>query len=385
MAKKMGADMIRIVGMNIISPLGFSVEDNFEKIRNGETGIQFFPIGTFGLPESFYASFINNDHLSASFNRHHLWKEKEEPTKIEMASILSAISAIENASIDPSDEKTIFIFSTTKGNISSLRQENDQHVFLWNTAEVIAKTFHNNNTPIVISNACISGACAQIAAHRALSSGRYNTAIVIGVDMLSDFIISGFSCLKALSQTYCRPFDENRSGLNLGEAAATIIYKQTNENKGIELVTGAIRNDANHISGPSRTGEGSYNALQYVTRSIHKDDIAFINAHGTATLYNDEMESIAITRANLGNIPINSLKGYFGHTLGAAGILESILSCYAMRHHTILATKGFEHLGVTQPIHVSNRIYSTDKKYCIKLLSGFGGCNAALLFKDWGD
>jgi 3-oxoacyl-[acyl-carrier-protein] synthase-1 len=173
--------------------------------------------------------------------------------------------------------------------------------------------------------------------------------------------------------------------LNLGEAAATIIYKKLDPAEApgpIVLLDGSIRNDANHISGPSRTGEGSFRALQAILPSCAPGEVAFINAHGTATSYNDRMEAIAIERAGLGAVPANSLKGYFGHTLGAAGVLESIISTRALLDSTVLATCGFEkgEDGVC-PMLVSGENRQTEKLYCIKMLSGFGGCNAALLFK----
>jgi 3-oxoacyl-[acyl-carrier-protein] synthase-1 len=223
---------------------------------------------------------------------------------------------------------------------------------------------------------------------RALQNHRCSTVIVIGADVQSRFIVSGFQSFKALSPHDCKPFDKNRCGLNLGEAAATIIYQYVESNQinasDWIAVRGAIRNDANHISGPSRTGEGSYRALQAILCEEDREQIAFINSHGTSTAYNDEMESIAITRAQLQSVPVNSLKGYYGHTMGAAGILESILSMYAVDNHTVLATRGFEELGVSHPLLLSNKHTSTDKKAFIKLLSGFGGCNAALLFKKGG-
>ena len=146
---------------------------------------------------------------------------------------------------------------------------------------------------------------------------------------------------------------------------------------------GAIRNDANHISGPSRTGEGSYRALRTVLGDMNPNQLAFINTHGTATLYNDEMESVAVERAGLAQVPVNGLKGYYGHTMGAAGILETILSMQAVDDNNILATKGFETLGVTHPLVLSNENQPTDKRAFIKLLSGFGG-NAALLMAKGG-
>ena len=150
-------------------------------------------------------------------------------------------------------------------------------------------------------------------------------------------------------------------------------------------VSGAICNDANHISGPSRTGEGSYRALMAalgIPDQVGNDDIAFINVHGTSTLYNDEMESIAIDRAGLADVPVNTLKGYFGHTLGAAGVLETILSMAAVEDGTVLGTRGFEKLGVSRPLRLSsqNSPIEGGKQSFVKLLSGFGGVNAAMLF-----
>jgi 3-oxoacyl-[acyl-carrier-protein] synthase-1 len=236
---------------------------------------------------------------------------------------------------------------------------------------------------VVISNACISGASAQIAALRELDANCGDYAVVTGVDLLSKFVISGFQSFKALSTEVCRPFDVARSGLNLGEAAATLIYKRAGaENEGdIALLRGAIRNDANHISGPSKTGEGSFLALKAVLENLSPENPAFINAHGTATSYNDRMESIAVTRAGLNTVPVNSLKGYFGHTLGAAGVLESIISMQALREGVILPTYGFENGEQEYPLKVANSINVTEKSHFVKTLSGFGGCNAALLFK----
>jgi 3-oxoacyl-[acyl-carrier-protein] synthase-1 len=251
---------------------------------------------------------------------------------------------------------------------------------LWKTAKTISRFFGNRNTPLVVSNACISGAAAQIAAMRELQSERYRYAVVTGVDFLSKFILSGFQSFKALSSEICRPHDARRKGLNLGEAAATIIYRKDETTNSRSLIAGAVRNDANHISGPSRTGEGGFRALRYVLRNVAREDIAFINTHGTATPYNDATEATAIVRAGLQEVPVNSLKAYFGHTLGAAGILESIVSMQALEENTVLKSLNFDRQDTENRINISRENHSSDKKYFVKMLSGFGGCNAALLF-----
>ncbi|MDR1379993.1 MAG: hypothetical protein LBJ47_00765 [Tannerella sp.] len=310
-------------------------------------------------------------------------------TRLEKAAIVSIADALKGTGINPAGEEVIFVLSTTKGNIFLL-DENERagyeqdRLYLWRSAELIARFFGNVNRPVVVSNACISGAAALIAAQRELRSGRYAHAVVTGVDMLSEFIVTGFQSFKALSQEVCRPFDANRTGLNIGEAAATVIMTERPENEAkrgdIVFTAGAVRNDANHISGPSRTGEGSYLALRKVMEGVDPEEIAFVCAHGTATPYNDEMESVALTRAGLQHLPVNSLKGYFGHTLGAAGVMESILSVHALRDETILKTYGFETPGVTNPLDIVAENRHTAKRRCIKMLSGFGGCNAAALF-----
>jgi 3-oxoacyl-[acyl-carrier-protein] synthase-1 len=182
-----------------------------------------------------------------------------------------------------------------------------------------------------------------------------------------------------LSDEPCRPFSANRKGLNLGEASAAVVYAK-GDGEGWRMLGGGVRNDANHISGPSRTGEGSYLALRSVLKGLNSNDIAFVNAHGTATLYNDEMESIAIDRAGLADIPLFSLKGIYGHTMGAAGVLETILSMQAVEHGVVFGTHGYHGLGVSRQVNISADNRTTDKLSFVKLLSGFGGCNAAMKF-----
>jgi 3-oxoacyl-[acyl-carrier-protein] synthase-1 len=379
-----------IIGTNIISSLGFTTNENFENVKQGISGIKHYEANTFDLTEPFVASLIDKDRLNEEFLK---ISSKNSYTHLEKAAILSVFFANKEANIDLSNNRTVFIISTTKGNVNLLDMKYamgahlTSHIYLWHTAELITHFFGNPNTPIVVSNACISGAAAQITAMRTLQSGKYDYAVVTGVDLLSKFIISGFQSFKALSPELCKPFDKDRCGLNLGEAAATVILsneKFTMNNLG-RLAVGAVRNDANHISAPSRTGEGSYRALIQILSSLHSK-IAFINAHGTATLYNDAMEMYAIARAGLEEVPVNALKSYFGHTLGAAGVVESIISMKALREGLILKTLGHNE---SEPFLMNNKLYTlnickehlkTKKNYFIKMMSGFGSVNVALLF-----
>jgi 3-oxoacyl-[acyl-carrier-protein] synthase-1 len=230
--------------------------------------------------------------------------------------------------------------------------------------------------PLVISNACISGVVGMIMAMRLIRSGKYKRALVTGADVLSKFIVSGFQSFQSLSEQACRPFDRSRDGLSLGEGVGTLVISK--EHGDVELVEGAISNDANHISGPSRTGEGLLVSIQ---NTLNNNTVDLISAHGTATPYNDDMESVAISRAGLDKVPVNSLKGYFGHTLGAAGIIESIINIEAMKQHTIVSTMGFSDLGLAKNINVVDHTQHVEYNSILKTSSGFGGCNASALFR----
>ena len=379
--------MIVSVAHNIISPLGMTTAENYTAVKSGRSELKRHD-GLWQLPEPFTASLMDREVVNEKTADLHI---DDRYTFFEKMIILSASRAIAEAKIDAASDRVLFILSTTKGNVFLLDKRETgfppERVLLGLAAKQMTDYFHNPNTPLVVSNACISGVCAQIQAMRELESGRFDYVVTVGADVQSAFIVSGFQSFKALSVDPCKPFDANRTGLNLGDAAATLIYTKKDEVNENEWVAchGAIRNDANHISGPSRTGEGSYRALKVALGEVSPDKIAFINAHGTATLYNDEMESFAIERAGLSKVPVNGLKGYYGHTMGAAGIMETILSMQAIDDHNILATRGYETMGVTHPLVLSNQNQPTEKRAFIKLLSGFGGCNAALLFAKGGE
>lgn len=371
---------------NIISPLGYSTRENIDNILQGHSALRQHSL--WDIPEPFFGSLLCSETLFETAE-----KELESSialTKFEQLAILSAKRAIEESRIDPASPRTVFIISTTKGNVELLDTPitgiPSERVTPASSATIISRYFGNPNTPVVVSNACTSGACAQLLAARLLQNGYYDHAVVTGAEVQSKFIVSGFQSFKALAPEECRPYDKERKGLNVGEGAATIIYGATESVDAPagawRLIAGKINNDANHISGPSRNGEGSYRSLMGAVQEFDTREIAFINAHGTATLYNDEMESIAITRAGLSCIPVNSLKGYYGHTMGAAGVIETILSQRALESGTIPATRGFGTLGVTGDITVNNVNTATDKRAFVKLMSGFGGCNVALLFKQ---
>lgn len=382
----MSSDRIAVkIADNIVSPLGFTTAENLAAVKAGSSVLQRYDQWK-GVPEPFVASMFQPEQIEAAYAK---IGNSKPLTRFEKLALLSIRNALAKTDVDVTSSRTLLILSTTKGNVDLLRQQQDgvsvERVSLPCAAKAIAQQLGMPNEPLVVSNACISGACAQITAARLIAAGCYDDVVVCGADELSPFIISGFQSLKALTDQPCRPFDEDRTGINLGEAAATIIYREKQkatkkDAKGWTLVAGAIRNDAFHISGPSKTADGCYQALQSVIQNVRTDDIALINAHGTATFFNDEMESVAIHRAGLDSVPVNSLKGYFGHTMGAAGVLETIITAAALDEQLIIGTRGFQTLGTSRQINVIAQHQPTDKQSFVKLISGFGGCNAAMLF-----
>ena len=356
--------MAYIIADNIISPLGETSEENYLSVKAGRSGIRAYEPGTCNIPEGFYASLLFED--------------------FETLALKSAQKAIANARLELKGKRTAFILSSTKGNI-------EENISLADSAQRIASQLGIDSQPIVVCNACISGLSALILGNRLIDSDLYDAAIVCGCDTPRQFILSGFQSLKALSPEPCRPFDMERMGLNLGEAAATLILsKNPIQGNFWRMGDGFIRNDAFHISTPSKTADGLYLSLQRTLESFTKEissackqidmkeHLAFINAHGTATLFNDQMESVAIGRAGLSDLPANAYKSFWGHTMGAAGILETIISMKAIDDDTILGTRGFSELGVSGKMNICAENRPTDKKGFIKMLSGFGGCNATI-------
>jgi 3-oxoacyl-[acyl-carrier-protein] synthase-1 len=149
------------------------------------------------------------------------------------------------------------------------------------------------------------------------------------------------------------------------------------------MMSGATSNDANHISGPSRTGEELSVAIKraLAEAGLQSADINMVSAHGTATPYNDEMEAKALHLSGLSNAPLHSMKSYTGHTLGAAGVLESAMIIKAMQEQQLIPSAGYEEHGVSVPVNVTTAMQPATINYVLKTASGFGGSNAAIV---WG-
>lgn len=348
--------VIQLVADYIISPLGDGTTANLEAVLRGETRLREH--------SSVHGQPMQEPFVGSLFEQ---LPEMDGFTPFE-ALCIRAVEGTKAKGL--SSESCVFILSTTKGDIWTSPAD---------SARKIAGYFGNRVPPVVVSTACTSGVTAQVTALRLLNAGLYRRAVIIGCDVQNEFIVSGFQSFKALSSEPCRPFDVARQGLNAGEAVAAMVVESGTGDW--SLTTGTIHNDANHISGPSRTAEGSLRCLQDVLEDVTPEEIAFVSVHGTGTSYNDEMESIALQRAGLSDVPVSALKGNYGHTMGAAGLMETILSINALERGLILPSKGFSQQGTTYPVNLCADVRQTREQAFIKLLSGFGGVNAAVLWK----
>jgi 3-oxoacyl-[acyl-carrier-protein] synthase-1 len=359
--------MIYIGAEVIVSPLGDNAEANWQALSENRSGITLAQGVGFGGEDI---------HLSKITGL-------KGPLRFQQLVIkaLSALSRHIDASI-LSSGKTIVLISSTKGAL-----DDNLHDQFIETCAAVMQKFNLAHLPIIISNACISGVLALNVAGNMVESGQYEHVIVIGGDVVSDFVLYGFQSLFAVSAQPCTPFDVARNGITLGEGCGAALISSTKsvfQNAPLELLTGTSANDANHISGPSRTGEG---LVRSVSRTMQKhgtgqEEIDFICAHGTGTAFNDEMEAIAFDRLALSDKPLNSLKGYFGHTLGAAGVIETAVSMQMIRNSMLIKSAGFRNAGTSRPLNIILENEPKKLRTILKTASGFGGGNASLMIRD---
>jgi len=367
------------ISEHLITGLGCTTAENFQALAGGWPGLRKKTLPDLG-DQAYYVSDVDRAAL------HKISAPLDLPpefTHLETLLATSMAIAMRDLPCDPADTELLVIIASTKGNIDLLDQEtpypDDHPVHLRSTSRRIGGYFGFAKTPVILSHACTSGLMAVIMASRLLAAGRYTYAVVSGVDVIAPFTLSGFNALGAIDPEPCKPYDISRSGINLGEGCGTIILSSAEGTSEIVFTGGGISNDANHISGPSRTGAGLIQAARRAMREAGVSSVDYINAHGTATMFNDEMEAQAFHQLGLQDVPLNSLKGYWGHTLGAAGIIELIASIFSMRRDLLFASAGYQENGLTLPLNIIQESRETDVRSCLKTSSGFGGSNSALI------
>lgn len=394
----------------MITPLGEGVGKNFSAILRGESGVT----GTTDprITQSALTAGIIPEEVYVNV-RERLGARAKSLTRTEILTCGCLKSLIQSLpqELQPAlgNGRTGIVVATAKGNISALEgrcgsgsfiPSDDDKVLFSSMTRCISEFSGVLESDIrIISNACISGVSAIVAARRMLLVGDYDMVIVVGADTQNRFITSGFASFKSLSPELCRPYDESRCGLNLGEAAGAMALTSMpvrwscgldGESGYVTIDGGAVSDDANHISGPSRTGDGLFFSMRNAMKEagVNAAGIDLLQMHGTATAYNDEMESKAACLAGVQDVPVQSLKPYFGHTMGASGVIETIIAAAEIQEGIIAGTKGYEKSGVRLNVSASNRLITRNLvmlspagkiNHCLKTASGFGGTNAAVL------
>jgi 3-oxoacyl-[acyl-carrier-protein] synthase-1 len=351
----------------LYSSLGTTVE-TLNSLIDGKSGIVEAPL--FGLPVS-SAPFPDQRFRSLEYAVRSLW------------------NSIDTGSIDlPS---TVLIYCAAKGDIRSIDNGSNASDFpsplLDLQVRLITRILGIKPArTISISNACASGAAGVEVAKEYLEQGIFSSAILFGFDSISEFVATGFNALGALSPERARPFDGTRNGLTLGEGAAiAILHTDPNHRCDVVVVGAGSSNDANHRTGPSRTGDGLYRAIVTAAKDAgdQQYSIGAVKCHGTATPFNDAMEAKAIKSFFCDNIPpCFSLKGALGHTSGGGSLMEFLISAGLLKKRVAPPTAGFSSLGVEEPVPVSSSQQKITGDSMLCLSAGFGGLNSAVIIKD---
>ncbi len=240
-----------------------------------------------------------------------------------------------------------------------------------------------------ISAACASATIALALAAARIEQGEADSVLVCGLDLVSEFVFSGFSALHALSSSACRPFDTGRDGLLLGEGAAYLLLmserrcRQTRRDSLGRIAGWGIASDAHHITAPSRTGEGLILAVRQALdhAGLVPADVAAVNAHGTGSVYNDAMELTAFASLFDPLPPLHSIKGAIGHTMGACGAIEAIVGLCSLEHQCLPPTVGLRTPEPAALGRVSPQVQQISGDYLLTTNSGFGGINACLVLQ----
>lgn len=391
---------VAITGMGIISSIGNSVEENLSALLKSKHGIsRISNIHTRHKDEIMVGEItLSNEELIEQLNL----PETNNYSRTAMLGVIAAKQAVVNANItNINDCKTGLISATSVGGMDMTEkyyyeylEDNTNHKYIGghhagDSTHKIAEQLGITNFVTTISTACSSSANAIMLGARMIKSGKLDRVVVGGADCLSKFTINGFKTLMILSETYCKPFDRDRSGLNLGEAAAFLVLESeeivVKQNKKVlAYITGyGNANDAFHQTASSGDGEGATLAMQaaFKVSGLQPNQIDYINAHGTATLNNDLSESVAIQRVFGENIPdLSSTKAFTGHTLAAAAAIEAVYSVLALQNNTIFPNLNYNNAIEQTGIVPVTSIKKKNINHVLSNSFGFGGNCSTLIF-----
>ena len=389
---------VYITGFGIISGMGCGEEETFAalqqkrssigKISFLETELKHYPVAEVKKSNEDLvrlASLPENEMYSRTF----------------LLGVLAAQQAMQMAGLKSSQG---IVGATTVGSVDfeeryykKIRENCDnsllkKKIFPWldfaSCTERIAEQFGIQSNVTTISTACSSSANAIMLGARMLRNGIADSILVGGMDALSRFSLNGFNSLEILSPTGCRPFDEQRNGISIGEGAAFLVLESEKvaEGKKIygEIAGYANRNEAFHQTASSPDGAGIAMTMRHAldVAGIQPEDIDYINAHGTGTQINDLSEGNAIGMVFGENVPpVSSTKAYTGHTLAAASAIEAVLSLLSIKEQTLLPNLGLENVMAELPFIPQREMKKAGIQYVLSNSLGFGGANSTLIIK----
>ncbi len=389
---------IVVTGIGIISPIGNSVAENHAALQAGKCGLtslELFPTK--------YASLLKFGEIKISNEdfKQQLGVTTKGVTRTTLLALHAFQQAIKDRGLTEEElqsSDTALINGTTIGGMSesenlyqddNFAQVGSEYISSYNLGSVnmyIQQRYTIGGVVNMFNTACSSSANAIAYGARLINNGFAKRAIVGGTDSLAKFTINGFNSLGILSSTMCKPFDADRSGLNLGEGAAFLVLEKEENAKDKKIyaeVSGwGNTNDAYHPSSLSDNGDGPYLAMQEALRvaNLKPEQIGFINAHGTATENNDEKEGIGMKRLFERVPAFASTKSNTGHTLGAAGAIEAVYCILNLMHQEVYQNLRFE-----KPIEATGLTPVTgytkmNLEHVMSNSFGFGGNCSSLIF-----
>ena len=389
---------VAVVAAGVVSPLGFRLTETLDSLRNSRNCISPVTRFSVGQCRCKTAGQVSDDRLLAT------QAEAPRSRRLHRASHMMIQALTELVAQEPHFEPELTVIGTTSGGMSygehyyrSLRQAGDlRHAPTWianypaQKAVIDAQESFGISSPYqVIANACASGTNAIGHAFECVRSGRYQRVLAGGYDALSELVFTGFDSLQASTPEKCRPFDRHRTGMVLGEGAALLALENLDsaQRRGApvlaEIIGYGISTDNFHITQPDPSGIGPRQAMERAVQSAHvaENEIDYINAHGTATLFNDAAEGKAINRLFNG-VPVSSTKSMMGHSLGAAGAIEAVVCLLALQHQFLPPNINFRAADDDLDLNiVANESRSAVLRTVLSNSFGFGGTNASILMR----
>ncbi len=373
-----------VAGRGAVSGFGRGVDTLTEAVFAGRTALQprartaHFAAATAVAGEFPRGCFDGYGDLDADDARH----ANELPS---LAGVLAAEEALAEARIHRRSDLGL-ILATTKAELSGLCGPGDGYAIPMRLAQRVARRLGLATVHAAISCACASGVVALAMAARRIAAGEVDRVLVIGTDALNQFILAGFGGMHVLDPGPCRPFDVNRRGVSLGDGAGALVLSAfAHESIGIRIAGHAGANDACHVTGPDRQGAGiGLAAIRAIRHAgLTPQDIDVVHLHGTATLANDSTEAMGLARAFGGRTPpAFGTKAQTGHTLGAAGTIETILAIAALQRATAPSNMGLASTDVDPCLDlVTTPRQLARARFALKVASGFGGVQAAMVLQ----